>query len=54
MSQLDWERSQQEIRIVNVVPTSAQIQVRIKNAGLALAHVIAFWISDSHFGFPND
>jgi hypothetical protein len=54
MSQLDWERNQEEIRIVNVVLTSsAEIQVKI-NAGLALAHVIALWVSDSHLGFSND
>jgi hypothetical protein len=55
MSQLDWERGQEEIRIVNIGLTpSAEIQVTIKNTGLALAHVIALWISDSHFGFPDN
>jgi len=48
MSQLDWERSQEEIKIVDVdLTSSAEIQVTIKNTGLALAHITALWILDS-------
>jgi hypothetical protein len=48
MSQLDWERGQEKIEIVNVVlVSSGQIQVTIKNTGSALVHITALWISDS-------
>jgi hypothetical protein len=48
MNEVDWERGEEKIEITNVaLSSSGETEVTIKNTGSLLAHIVAFWVSDS-------